>query len=264
VIADSTDITVDIGGTGNVHKAHVVGYSVQNDVALLKIDGVSNLKTITVGDPDKVTIGDDIVAIGNALGQGGTPKIAEGSVTALDQQVTAGDPSSPITETLEHMIQIDAPIQPGDSGGALVNADAEVIGMNTAASAGRSFRQQGAGVGFAIRVDNANDIIKQIRAGRASEEVHIGGNRALLGVRVTDATNGALVEGVEDSSAAADAGIAEGDTVTSINGASIPDQQALHLALLKYNPGDRVTVEWHDAGGTSHSAEVELGEGPPA
>jgi S1-C subfamily serine protease len=272
VIADSTSITVDIGGTGNLHSARVVGYNVTDDVALLQIDGVSNAKTVTLGNPATVNIGDDIVAIGNALGQGGTPKIAEGSVTALDQQVTAGDPTGGITETLHNMIQIDAPIQPGDSGGALVNCDGEVVGMNTAASAGRSFRQQtGSNVGFAIPIDDAVDVVRQIRTGKDTDEVHIGGNRALLGVRVSDATgglapvgSGALVVGVEDASAASDAGIAEGDVVVSLDGRRIADQQALHLALTRYQPGDRVAVEWVDARGSSHTATVALGAGPPA
>ncbi len=169
------------------------------------------------------------------------------------------------------MIQINAPIQPGDSGGALVDAKGEVVGMNTAASAGQ-FRQQtgGANVGFAIPVTDASVVVQQIRSGQGTEEVHIGANRALLGVVVSGTngsatpTSGALVNEVQDPSAASDAGIAAGDVVVSLDGNRIADDQALHLALTKYQPGDHVQVSWVDAQGTSHTASVTLGEGPPA
>jgi S1-C subfamily serine protease len=274
VIADSTQVTVDIAGTGNVHEAEVLGYNVSDDVALLKIKDVSGLKTATLGDPSEVNVGDNIVAIGNALGQGGRPKVHPGNVTALDQQVTAGDPSgSGITETLYGMIQIDAAIQPGDSGGALVNADGEVIGVNTAASAGRNFRQQtGASIGFAIPVDDAMAIVKQIQSGQGTDEIHIGGHRALLGIVVEDAagslapvSSGALVTAPpQPGSAAESAGIAEGDVVVALDGKPITDKRALHLALIKYQPRQEVSVEWVDSQGQRHTATVELGEGPPA
>jgi len=278
VIADSTDIKVDIGGSGNTHAAHVVGYNVADDVALLQIDGVSNLPTIKIGDQSKVNIGDRVVAIGNALGRGGRPAVVQGNVTALDQDVTAGDPVGGTTETLHNVIQIDAPIQPGDSGGALVNANGEVIGMNTAASAGRFREQTGSNVGFAIRLDNAVTVIRQIQSGVGSDTVHIGPTRALLGVRVSDlnsqspslpssvapVNSGALVVGVEASSAAGTAGIRTGDVVVSLDNTTITDQNGLHLALTKYQPGTQVRVGWVDTSGASHSALVRLGAGPPA
>ncbi len=278
VIADSTDIKVDIGGTGDTHPAHVVGYNVADDVALLQIEGVSNLQTIKVGNPSKVNIGDRVVAIGNALGRGGTPAVVHGRVTALEQDVTAGDPVGGTTETLHNVIQIDAPIQPGDSGGALVNASGEVIGMNTAAAGGRFRQQSGSNVGFAIRVDNAVTVIRQIQSGVGSDTVHIGPKRALLGVQVSDLDNqsltlpgnvapvnsGALVIGVEGTSAASSAGIKTGDVVVSVDGKVITDQNGLHLALTKYQPGDQVRVGWVDTSGTQHAASVKLGEGPPA
>jgi S1-C subfamily serine protease len=275
VIADATSIKVDIGGTGDTHTAKVIGYDVADDVALVQIDGVSNLKTVTFGDPSKVNVGDPVVAIGNALGQGGTPKVSQGKVTALDQQVTAGDPTGGTTETLNGMIQIDAPIQPGDSGGALVNSAGQVIGMNTAAAGGRFTQQTGSNIGFAIPVDHAITVVRQIQNGSGSDRVHIGSSRALLGVNVADAnagdtncssgqTSGALVVGVQGNSAASAAGIQECDTITSLNGKSISDQNALHLALTAYNPGQKVSVGWVDTSGGNHTADVTLGSGPPA
>jgi S1-C subfamily serine protease len=274
VIADATSIKVDIGGTGNTHPAHVIGYDVQDDVALVQIEGVSNLKTVTFGDPSQVRVGDPVVAIGNALGKGGTPSVTSGKVTALNQQVTAGDPTGGRVETLHGMIQIDAPIEPGDSGGALVDANSHVIGINTAAAGGRFNQQTGSNIGFSIPIDNAVSIAKMIQNGTRTDRVHIGG-RALLGVSVRAASDpttgtqspvssGALVVGVQGNSAASNAGIQEGDVITQVAGRTIADDNALHNALTVFYPGQSVQITWVDANGNSHSATIKLGQGPPA
>ena len=161
---------------------------------------------------------------------------------------------------------------------ALVDAAGRVIGMNTAAAGGRFRQQTGSNVGFAIPVDNANTVVRQIQSGVGSDRVHIGATRALLGVRVSDVNNqgvngpstvapvdsGALVIGVENSSGAGSAGIKTGDVVVSVDSKTITDQNALHLALIRYQPGDAVRIGWVDAAGAQHSATVKLGEGPPA
>jgi len=276
VIADATSISVTIGGTGATKSAKVIGYDVQDDVALVQIEGVSNLPTITLGDPSGVNVGDPVVAIGNALGKGGTPSAVQGSVTALNQQVTAGDQSGQ-SETLQGMIQTDAPIQPGDSGGALVDKDGKVIGMNTAAAAGRFTLNTGTNIGYAIAIDNATTIVHQIQSGNDTGRVHIGA-RALLGVNVQDAStgdpllncsqvpvnSGALVTQVQGNSGASNAGISACDVITSVAGKSVADSSALHLALTVYHPGDSVTIGWVDQNGNQHTASVRLVEGPPA
>ncbi len=269
VIADSTSIKVTVGGTGPTYTAKVVGYDVTEDVALLQItDKVSNLPTVTFGDPSKISVGDPVVAIGNALGKGGTPQATQGHVTALDQQVTAGDNQGQ-SETLEGMIQINAPIQPGDSGGALVDADARIIGMNTAAAGGGRFNAQASNIGFAIPVDNAVSIVGQIRTGTDTDKVHIG-DRALLGVQVQDASGqngpvdaGAFVVGVQDGTGASAVGMQQGDVLVSLNGKAIADQQALRNALYPFHPGDKVSVGWIDASGARHNADIKLIVGPP-
>jgi S1-C subfamily serine protease len=269
VIADSTSIKVTVGGTGPTYTAKVVGYDVTEDVALLQItDKVSNLPTVTFGDPSKISVGDPVVAIGNALGKGGTPQATQGQVTALDQQVTAGDNQGQ-SETLEGMIQINAPIQPGDSGGALVDADARIIGMNTAAAGGGRFNAQASNIGFAIPIDNAVSIVSQIRTGVDTEKVHIG-DRALLGVQVQDASGqngpvdaGAFVVGVQDGTGASAVGMQQGDVLVSLNGKAIADQEALRNALYPFHPGDKVSVGWVDASGARHNADITLTVGPP-
>jgi S1-C subfamily serine protease len=270
VIADATSIKVVIGGTGPSHDAKVVGYDVTEDVALLQItDNVSNLPTITFGEPKKAQIGDPVVAIGNAGGKGGTPSVSQGRITALDQQVTAGDPGGN-QETLEGMIQINAPIQPGDSGGALVDRNGKILGMNTAAAGGGRFNSQaGSNIGFAIPIDNAVSIVSQIRTGTETDKVHIG-DRALLGVQVEDldgqnaaVTSGALVVGVQDHTGASDAGVQTGDVVVTLNGQAVADSASLRRGLGKLHPGDSVRVGWVDSTGRHHEASVKLVAGPP-
>jgi S1-C subfamily serine protease len=270
VIADATSIKVVIGGIGPSHDAKVVGYDVTQDVALLQItDNVSNLPTVTFGDPKKLSVGDPVVAIGNAGGKGGTPSVSQGQITALDQQVTAGDAGGS-QETLEGMIQINAPIQPGDSGGALVDRNGKIIGMNTAAAGGGRFNSQaGSDIGFAIPIDNAVTIVSQIRTGVDTDKVHIG-DRALLGVQVIDnnaqssaVASGALVKAVQDHTGASDAGMQKGDVLVTLDGKAVADSAALRSGLGKFHPGDSVSVGWVDAKGQRHDASVKLVAGPP-
>ncbi len=270
VIADATSIKVTVGGTGSTYDAKVLGYDVTEDVALIKItDKVSNLPTVKLGDASKVQIGDPVVAIGNALGRGGTFAASQGHVTRLDQQVTAGDEGGN-QETLEGMIQINAPIQPGDSGGALVNGDSAVIGMNTAAAGGRSFNsQEGSNVGFAIPIDHAMSIVKQIRTGKDTEKVHIG-DRALLGIQVQDVagqttpvSSGALVVGVQPGTGADAVGIKANDVIVSVDGKPVTDSASLREILVHFHPGESVDVGWVDSSGGRHDAGVKLVVGPP-
>ena len=121
----------------------MIGYDVADDVALVKIQDVSGLDTIPIGNPDNVGVNDPIVVLGNALGRGGDPTAASGTVTALNRQITATDADGTNAETLSNLIQVQADVQPGDSGGALISSDGEVVGMTTAASSnGFRFQQE--------------------------------------------------------------------------------------------------------------------------
>ncbi len=270
VIADASSIRVSLAN-GDSHSAKVVGYDVKDDVALLQVSNVSNLTTVTVGDSRQLAPGDEVVAIGNAGGRGGSPAVTSGAITALGQQVTAGDASTESSETLHGMIQLSAPIEPGDSGGPLADAHGRVIGMNTAAASNAGFfGQAGSSVAFAIPINTAMSVVHQIEAGRNSARVHIG-DRALLGVRVQNGsgnplaptTPGALVAGVEPGSPAASAGISQGDVITSMDGHDLTSASALTEALFPHHPGDHVTIGWVDGSGQQHSASVQLIPGPP-
>jgi S1-C subfamily serine protease len=165
VVEGATAISVQVAGTGRTYSASVVGTDKADDVAVIQLRGAANLKAITVGDSSKVSVGDAVLAIGNALGRGGTPLATQGVVAGLNQTITADDGSGN-AETLSGLIQVRALIQPGDSGGPLVDAGGNVIGMDTAAQIGRGRRQStSSNNGYAIPISTAMAIAKQIEAG---------------------------------------------------------------------------------------------------
>ena len=134
VINGATAIKVTDIGNGKTYTATVVGYDASHDVAVIQLQGASGLTTASLGNSSTVQTGDNVTALGNAEGKGGTPSVASGTVTALNQSITASDELSGVSEQLTGLIETNAPIQPGDSGGSLVNSYGQVIGMDTAAS----------------------------------------------------------------------------------------------------------------------------------
>jgi S1-C subfamily serine protease len=273
VIDGANTVNVVLVSNGDRHSATVLGYDVVDDVALLKIDGVSDLTPVTFADASSVQIGDSVVAIGNAGGRGGTPAATTGSVTALDQKVTAGDAGTGDSETLHGMIEISAPIEPGDSGGPLADSKGDIIGMNTAAAQSDNFSgQQGSSTAFAIPIEKARSIADQIEAGRNSDTVHIG-ERGILGVQVSNVgsgttqapvSSGAAIAAATSGGPADSAGIQGGDVITSVDGHSIASASDLTTMMFPYHPGDSVNVGWVDSDGNSHHASVSLVAGPPA
>jgi S1-C subfamily serine protease len=261
VIAGSTSISVTVVSTGKSYTASVVGTDPTDDVAVLQLAGASGLSTANLGDSSKVTVGTAVTAVGNAGGTGGTPSSAKGTITALDQSITASDSDGSNAEKLTGMFQLNADIQPGDSGGPLYNSSNQVIGIDTAASSSQSAQT----VGFAIPIAKAVSIAQQINSGTETSTIHLG-YPAFLGVQLaaspTTTSGPAAVAGVVPNSAAAKAGIAAGSTITKVDGTSIASATALSSAMAKHNPGDSVSVSWTDANGASHTATVTLGTGP--
>src|SRR5215467_1338664 len=147
VISGATSVSVTDIGNGKTYKATVVGYDESHDIAVLQLSNASGLTTATTGDSSTVKIGDRVVGLGNAGGVGGAPSAAAGSVTALNQSITASDEGSGSSEQLTGLIQTNANIQAGDSGGPLANSHGQVIGVDTAASAGFQFGNGGFGDG---------------------------------------------------------------------------------------------------------------------
>jgi S1-C subfamily serine protease len=172
VIEDSTSITARTAN-GHQYQAKVVGYDVTGDIAVIQLQGASGLTTVPVGNSSSVKTGDSVVAMGNAEGQNAIVPAA-GQVTALNQTITAGDQGGSVTqETLRNMIQTNANIVSGDSGGPLASAAGQVIGMDTAGNDGGFAVQQDAS-GYAIPIDTALAVAQQMEQGQASSTVTIG------------------------------------------------------------------------------------------
>ena len=321
VIEGATSITVTDIGNGKTYTASVAGYDEQRDIAVLKLKDASGLQTAKTGDSDKIALGDKVVGIGNAGGVGGTPSYAAGQVTGLNQAITATDESGQDPENLTGLIQTDANIQAGDSGGPLANTAGEVVGIDTAGSGGNNGGQgrpgqtaatsgsttsatltaygdgsgngtpgsgfgdgsgsgfgngsgdgsgngsgNGSGTttqGFAIPINDALDIAKQIESGKATDTVHVGAS-AMLGISVvtTPGTTGAVVGDVVADGKADDAGITAGDVITSFAGHTVDSPDTLSTLLNNQHPGDKVEVGWVDQNGQSHKATIELITGP--
>lgn len=284
VISGATSVSVTDIGNGKTYKATVVGYDESADIAVLQLSGASGLTTATTGDSSTVHVGDRVVGLGNAGGVGGAPSAAAGAVTALNQSITASDEASGSSEQLTGLIQTNAAIQAGDSGGPLVNSHGQVIGVDTAASAGFQFGNGGFGgfgngdgspgsgdqnstQGYAIPIDTALSLARQIEAGQASSTVHIGAT-AFLGLEIAGSQqqglSGVALAGVAPGTPAADAGLGQGDVVTSVDGQPVSTGTDVQKILVGHHPGDKIGIAWTDPAGQSHSATVTLASGPAA
>jgi S1-C subfamily serine protease len=189
VVSGSTGLTATVVTSGRKYRAQIVGTDATDDVALLKLTGASGLTSVRVGDSSKVTLHSPVVALGNAGGAGGTPTVTSGSITALNRTITASDAGSGDSETLHNMLQTNAQIAEGDSGGPLANAAGQVIGMNTAANT-QSPGPQGSNEGFAIPINHALAIAHQMAAGNGSAKIRIG-QPAFMGIAVASTSSSA-------------------------------------------------------------------------
>ncbi|MCZ2828615.1 trypsin-like peptidase domain-containing protein [Modestobacter sp. VKM Ac-2986] len=254
VVEGATSITVTVLSTGEQYTATVVGTVPTADVAVLQLEDASGLDTVQV-DADGVELGEAVTAVGNAGGDPSSTSAAEGTVTALDQSITATSESGTDAERLTGLIETNADVQAGDSGGPLFDADGEVVGMDTAASSGGAVRS------YAIPIDTAMDLVGQIEDGVDDATVHQG-LPAFLGVSVADGTAGAIIAGVLSDGPADQAGIGAGDVVTALGGTPVDSATDLTTALAAQDPGDEVEVTWTDITGTSQTATVTLVAGP--
>jgi S1-C subfamily serine protease len=264
VIRGATTIKIVVPRTGRSYTAKVVGYDVSDDVAVLQASGASNLKTVSRGSSAAVKVGQVVRAVGNAGGTG-TLSSASGTVTGLARAITVSDDQGG-SESLGGLIATNADLQPGDSGGPLLNSAGKVIGMDTAASvSGYGFRQLAASYGYAIPINKAIAIAKRIESGKASATVHIGGT-AFLGVEVVangPDGSGAMIAAVVPAGPAAAAGLTAGDVITSFGGHAIASPAGLTSLVMTQKPGTRVSVTYLNQTGTSQKTNVTLGSGPP-
>ena len=256
VIGNLGDITIVLAD-GTEHKAELVGASPDDDLAVIKAEGVSDLVPAELGSSDDLRVGDEVIAIGNALNLGGEPTVTRGIVSAKDRDLNAEGVS------LQGLIQTDAAINPGNSGGPLVNAAGQVVGVNTAIVADAQ------NLGFSIAIDRARPIIEELQSGRGS----VRPNQAFLGVSssdvdgLTDAVRnrfsidrdtGAFVVEVVPESAAAEAGIEVGDVIIEIDGTAVRTSSDVREAVTGRDPGETVTVRIVREG-EERTVEVTLG-----
>lgn len=166
VVAGATSVTVTLFGQTRALAAHVVGTDPTQDLALVQIDNVHGLPVVHLGNSHQTLVGDDVLAIGNALALQGGPTVTEGIVSATNRSLVAQSSLSGVSEKLTGMIQTDAPINPGNSGGPLVDAQGEVIGVNTAVAESAIGNAPAQNIGFAIAIDTVKPLLARLRAGR--------------------------------------------------------------------------------------------------
>jgi len=260
-------ITVTQTGTTKAMPATLVGTNPIDDVALIRISGAHNLPTVTFGNSNALEVGDSVVAIGNALGlAAGTPTVTSGIVSALGRTVTASTSNS--SETLNNMIQTDAAINPGNSGGPLLDAQGDVIGMDTAVAGTLADGSSAQNIGFAIPVSTIESLLAKLKSG---ESVKTHG--AFLGVEISSMTSslqqeygfsvsqGAVVMSVIAGTGAASAGMQQGDIIVGINGQTINGDQDVQSVLSSLMPGDVVHLKVIRGTQTIH-VNVTLGHIP--
>lgn len=265
VIRGATTIRVVVPSSGRSYTARVLGYAVSADVAVLQLTGASGLATVTLGSSAALATGQSVTAVGNA---GGTGSIvtSTGSIVALGRTITAADDSG-LEQQLTGLIQTDAELQPGDSGGPLLDSAGRVIGMDSAASPSYSFRGIAA-EGYAIPIARVMSLTRQILSGKRSATVHIGPT-AFLGVSVQplgryagDAA-GVAISALVEGGPAAKAGLAVGDVILALDGRAITSSADVVDHMQAKKPGQTLKVVWSGSDGVQSSATVRLGSGPP-
>ncbi|MDD3678991.1 MAG: trypsin-like peptidase domain-containing protein [Patescibacteria group bacterium] len=232
---------------GKEYEGSVLATDPYFDIAFIKINA-NNLKPLALGNSDDLKIGQTVIAIGNALGQFDNT-VTRGVVSALGRAIEAGDSRGTSKEVLENMIQTDAAINSGNSGGPLVNLAGQVIGINTAVASGAE------GIGFAIPINVAKSALEPVQ--KSGKII-----RPMIGIRYINITkdmasqnnlsveHGALIyasggyPAVLPGTPAAKAGLKEGDIITKIEGKEIKDGKSLITVLYDFKPGDEVTITY--------------------
>ncbi len=243
VVDGATDITVHFSDGKDV-PATIVAADRTGDLAVLKADR-TGLTPLPLGTSDALQIGDQVVAIGNALDLSGQPTVTTGIVSATGRSL-----DEPNGTHLTHLLQTDTAINPGNSGGPLLDMQGQVVGINTAIAGSAQ------NIGFAIAIDPAKTLIDQLQSGKVPAH-------ALLGVETQPlpSGDGAQIANVTAGSAAATAGLRVGDVITKVDTDTITSPDDLATAIAGHQPGDKVTVTYQRDGATK-TTTVTLGARP--
>jgi S1-C subfamily serine protease len=272
-VVDGADrVTVSFEEGGESVDAEVKGVDPDTDLAVVKIDpgDVEDLTVLPLGDSSELEVGDPVVAIGNPFGLQRT--VTTGIVSALQRQIDA-----PSGFSISNVIQTDASINPGNSGGPLLDSQGRVIGINSQIATGGG--QGSVGIGFAVPVNTAKDLLPQLRQGEEIERAYLGVSMATVNEDVANEADlpvesGALVESVEDGTPAEQAGLRgteldelsgdisqAGDVIVAIDGEPVRSADDVVSAVAGKQPGDTVELEIY-RGDDKRTVDVELGERP--
>ncbi|MFD3703578.1 S1C family serine protease [Nocardia sp. NPDC058658] len=263
VIKGADELRVTDIGNGLVYDATVLGYDSGADIALLSLAGASDLPVARLGTSADLRISQEVLAIGDAGGDGGEPTSVAGPITDLDATIVAMNSADLTRKALDGMVEVAAPVMGGQSGGALADASGAVVGVITAAS-GEDSRAAGKQPnGYAVPIDTAMRIVAQIRSGVPTDTVHIGPT-ASLGVQVIDARPaGAQVSWAFYGQPAREAGIIIGDVITAVDGVSITTAKALSAAINIRKPADSVRLDVTSPDGVTRTVDAVLAQGTP-
>jgi len=275
VIEGANKIEVKLGESEHQYAAEVVGTDPASDLALLKVEApAKELHPLTLGDSSKMEVGDPVVAIGNPFGLDRT--VTSGIVSALQRQIQA-----PNGFSIDNVIQTDAAINPGNSGGPLINAAGEVIGINSQIETGGAGSSGNVGIGFAIPINTAKEVISELETKGTVEHAYLGIQGGTISPQLAQAINlpvkqGVLVASVEKGGPAAKAGLEGGSTqatidgsevtlggdiITEADGKKITNMEQIIELVNEKKPGDEVTLKYV-RGGNEKTATVTLGTRP--
>ena len=255
VVEVGQGITVTLNDGSN-HEAEVIGQDPVTDLAVIKIVDVEGLEPARLGDSSTLQVGEDVIAIGHAMGLPGAPTVSKGVVSALERAVDTTH-----NTTIIDLIQTDASINPGNSGGPLVNTRAEVIGINTVVVS------VGQGIGFAININDAKEVARQIIDQGFVRRGYLGVLPAAMTPQlaaqlgIDPEVEGIILRQVLPGSAADDAGLEAGDIILSMDGQTLRNIGELSKFLISHQPGDTMNMTLL-RDGEELIASITLGERP--
>jgi peptidase Do len=247
VVEGSSDISVVTNDGNSYDNVEIITTDPLSDIAILKISNAKGLKAAELGDSKALNIGQQVIAIGNALGEyDGT--VTSGIISGIGRTVNASSDDGATKETLTDMIQTDAAINSGNSGGPLVNAQGQVVGVNTAVAS------EAQGIGFAIPISSVKGILKSIAEGKTPNRAYLGANYISVNPQVQKAYNlnvskGALIKNrngksVISGSPAQKAGLKDGDIITKIDDIEISKNISLGSLIGEKSAGDKVKITY--------------------
>lgn len=241
VVAGANRIQVTLDNETEPRTARLLGADTTIDTALIKIDG-SNLPTVEFGDSAGVQVGDEVVAIGNALALTGGPSVTSGIISAKDRSISDSSAS------LSNLLQTDTAINPGNSGGPLVNMEGQVVGVNTAVIRGDTGEFEN--IGFALSINTVQPAIADLRNGVSRQPAYLGLNPVTLDDSIRERYDltpetGVVISQVQQDSPADQAGLSRFDVITSIDGDDVTTSDALINYIRGKQPNDRVEITFY-------------------